>query len=93
MYRIKPARIFLKQIEGLCPDAARILENKIRMLVLNPYRFKRLYDNVFRIRFTDRRKEKRMVYKLDGLDIKLVCILDRDKDYRDLRKYIEAQQE
>ncbi|MBN1156312.1 hypothetical protein JXA85_01740 [Candidatus Woesearchaeota archaeon] len=27
--------------------------------------------------------------KVDGLDIKLVCILDRDKEYKGLKKYLE----
>jgi len=78
-------------VTELSDNAATQLENKIALLKINPYRYKKLqHPNLllFRIRFTDKRKEKRLIYTIDKNNIKLLCILDRNKEYRDLERYI-----
>ena len=91
-YIIKPSEFFLEQISELSDDAARIVEDKIRMLKINPFRFKRFEGYslfLFRIRFEDNRKEKRAIYLVDKPYVKMLCILDRDNDYKDLKKYLK----
>ncbi|MBU0979959.1 MAG: hypothetical protein KJ709_04095 [Nanoarchaeota archaeon] len=43
---------------------------------------------LFRIRFSDDRKEKRIIYLVDKPYVKVLCILDRDKEYKDLSNYL-----
>ena len=91
-YIIQPSHFFLEQIEELSDKAARIVEDKIRMLKINPFRFKRIEGQslfLFRIRFEDYQKEKRVIYLVDKPYVKILCILDRDKEYKDLQKYLE----
>jgi len=90
-YILRPSEFFLQQITELSDEAARLIEKKIRLVKSNPYRYKRIYGYrlfLFRIRFEDDRKEKRIIYLVDKPYIKILCILDRDKEYRDLRKYL-----
>lgn len=91
-YILKPSEFFLEQIEELSDKAARIIENKLKLLKVNPYRFKRIEGYqlfLFRIRFEDNQKEKRVIYLVDKPEVKILCILDRDKEYKDLKKYLE----
>ena len=88
---IKPSQFFLEQVEELSDKAARIIEDKIRLLKINPFRFKRIEGYnlfLFRIRFEDNQKEKRVIYLVDKPYVKVLCILDRDKEYKDLKKYL-----
>jgi mRNA-degrading endonuclease RelE of RelBE toxin-antitoxin system len=92
-YELKPSNLFLEQIDALSEDARRILENKLVLIKINPFRNKRIqgYDLfLFRIRFEDQHKEKRVIYLVDKPHVKILCILDRDNDYKDLRKYLKT---
>jgi mRNA-degrading endonuclease RelE of RelBE toxin-antitoxin system len=92
-YEIKPSHFFLQQSEDLSDQAARIVEDRLRLLKINPFRNKRIeaYNLfLFRIRFEDNRKEKRIIYLVDKPYVKIICILDRDKEYNDLRKYLKS---
>ena len=44
---------------------------------------------LFRIRFEDKKKEKRIIYLVDKPYVKLLCILDRSNDYKDLRDFLK----
>jgi len=91
-YIIKPSQFFLKQVDELSKEAKKQILEKINLLKQNPFRFKRIYGFklfLFRIRFQDKRKEKRVIYLVDKPYVKLLCILDRSKDYKDLRKYLK----
>ena len=91
-YALIPSTYFLKQIRIVSSKAANIIEEKLKLVKLNPYRFKRVKGYsllLFRIRFKDERKEKRIVYLVDKPYVKLLCILDRDNDYKDLKKYLK----
>lgn len=90
-YILKPSLFFLEQLDDLSDKAANIIDNKLRLLKINPFRFKRIegYDLfLFRIRFEDNRKEKRIIYLVNKPHIEILCILDRDKEYNDLTKYL-----
>ena len=91
-YILKPSQFFLQQIDELSDKATAIIEDKLRLLKINPFRFKRIegYDLfLFRIRFEDNRKEKRVIYLVDKPNVEILCILDRDKEYNDLKKYLK----
>ena len=81
-YLIKPSLFFLEQLEGLGGKATRIVEDKIRILKINPFRFKRIEGYnlfLFRIRLEDNQKdnqkEKRVVYLVDKPRVIILCIL------------------
>lgn len=91
-YIIKPSHFFLEQIDELSDKAAKLIEEKLKLLKINPFRYKRIYGYnlfLFRIRFEDKRKEKRVVYLVDKPYVKVLCILDRSKGYKDLKKYLK----
>ena len=89
---LKPSHFFLEQVQDLNDKSKRIVERKLVLVKTNPYRFKRIHGYslfLFRIRFEDGRKEKRIVYLIDKPFVKILCILDRDKGYKDLKKYLK----
>ncbi len=91
-YELKPSHFFLQQIDELGNEAKRVVEDKLRLVKVNPFRNKRIQGHglfLFRIRFEDQRKEKRIIYFVDKPYVKLICILDRDKEYKDLKKYLK----
>ena len=91
-YILKPSHFFLEQIEELSDEAARLIEDKLKLAKINPFRNKRIQGYnlfLFRIRFEDNSKEKRVVYLVEKPEVKILCILDRDKEYRDLKKYLK----
>lgn len=92
-YILQPSYFFLQQLDELNDDAKDIVESKLRFLKINPFRNKRIHGYnlfLFRIRFEDDRKEKRIIYLVDKPYVKLICILDRDKEYKDLKKYLKG---
>ena len=91
-YAIKPSQFFLQRADELSSEAAKLIENKLKLAKINPFRYKRILGYklfLFRIRFEDGRKEKRIVYLVDKSYIKVLCILDSDKEYKDLKKYLK----
>ena len=91
-FTLKPTHFFLEQLDTLSEKATGILENKLKLAKKNPFRNKRIQGHnlfLFRIRFEDKRREKRVVYLIEKPYIKVLCILDRDKEYQDLKKYLK----
>jgi mRNA-degrading endonuclease RelE of RelBE toxin-antitoxin system len=91
-YEIIPSKFFLEQIDDLSDEAAKLIENKLRLAKINPYRFKRIEGYklfLFRIRFEDERKEKRVIYLVDKPKVKILCILDRGSEYKKLRNFLK----
>ncbi|MDD4878516.1 MAG: hypothetical protein PHO02_05775 [Candidatus Nanoarchaeia archaeon] len=90
-YILKPSEFFLEQLEDINSETARQLEEKLKLVKLNPFRNKRIHGYslfLFRIRFEDLHKEKRVIYLVDKPYVYVLCILDRDKEYKDLKKYL-----
>lgn len=90
-YTLRPSLIFLKQLSRLDKKAKRIIRNKLLLLKQNPFRYKRIKGyslSLFRIRIENNRKEKRVVYFVDKNEIKIVCILNRSDNYKDLINYL-----
>jgi len=91
-YVLKPSHFFLEQLDELSDKAVAIIEDKLRLLKINPFRFKRIEGYnlfLFRIRFEDNRKEKRVIYLVDKPNVEILCVLDRDKEYNNLKKYLQ----
>lgn len=91
-YEVIPSKFFLEQIEDLGDESAKLIDNKLMLVKKNPFRFKRIKGYnlfLFRIRFGDKKKEKRIIYLVDKPKVKILCILDRSKDYKDLRNFLK----
>jgi len=90
-YNLIPTLLFLKQLDDLSYKSKQILKEKLKLLKINPIRNKRIFGYnlfLFRIRLSDSKKEKRVIYLLNKKEIKILCILDRYKNYKDLKKYL-----
>ena len=91
-YEIIPSTFFMKQLDNLSSDSKKLIEKKINLIKTNPFRFKRIKGHdlfLFRIRFEDKKKEKRIIYLVDKPHVKILCILDRSNDYKDLRDFLK----
>ena len=92
-YTLIPTKFFLEQINELGNEAKSIIEKRIELVKVNPFRNKRIEGHklfLFRIRFEDNKKEKRIIYLVDKPKVYLLCILDRDKEYKDLKRYLKS---
>ena len=93
-YILTPSTFFLEQVDELSDKAARIVEEKLKLLKINPFRFKKPegFDLfLFRIRLEDNQKEKRVVYLVNKPEVKIICIIDRDSSYQKLREFLKQQ--
>ncbi len=90
-FKIKGSNLFYEQLDEFGEKTPRILDEKIQLLKNNPFRFKRLKHQkiLFKIRFKYKRKEKRLIYQVKKGVIELLFIINRNKDYRDLDKFLE----
>ena len=92
VFELIPSKIFLKQLDSLSSKTRISLKNKLLLLKENPFRNKRIIGYsllLFRIRFVDMNKSKRVIYLVDKSKIKLICILDRKNNYSDLKFYLK----
>ena len=92
MFELIPSELFLNQLDNLSIKSKKQLENKLLLIKENPFRNKRIQGYelfLFRIRFEDQNKEKRVIYLVDKPKVKILCILDRDNDYKDLKSYLK----
>jgi len=91
-FELKPTDTFLEQIEKLSEKSKLQIKKKLELIKQNPFRFKaihaRLYSKVFRVRLSIGSKETRLVYVVLGSKIILVCLLYRNKDYKELENYL-----
>ena len=88
-FELQDSPVFRRQLDGLSDKAKRQLETKLILAKKNPFRNKRIHGFplvLFRIRLEDNGLALRIIYTIDVKiqAIKLICILDRRKDYKDL---------
>ena len=90
--KLIPSNLFLSQIRDLGEAPRKIIEEKINLIKINPYRYKRIdskkFSKVFRIRLNIKNKDTRLIYMVIEPNIILVCLLERKNDYKDLEKYL-----
>jgi mRNA-degrading endonuclease RelE of RelBE toxin-antitoxin system len=91
MFELIPTKFFLEQLDYLSDKSKKIISDKMDLIKMNPFRYKRIFGYglvLFRIRFKDRGRNKRLIYLFENGFVKVLCILDRSKDYKDLRDYL-----
>lgn len=89
---IRGTDLFYEQLKSLSDKSKRIIEKKIKFIKINPHRNKRIHYKglfLFRIRFEDEHKEKRIIYIVDKPYVEILCILERGKEYKDLRRLLK----
>jgi hypothetical protein len=87
-----PSQRFLEDLENLDQHTKDLLSEKITIAKMNPFHYRDLHApelRLFRNRFSYQRKEKRLIYFLDGSFLRLLCILDRYKEYKDLEAHLQ----
>jgi len=91
-YNLQPSEFFLEQLEEFDKETLRIIENRLKLVKINPFRNKRIEGYnlfLFRIRVEAQHKEKRIIYLVDKPNVKILCILDRKNEYKDLKNYLK----
>jgi len=86
-FTLKPSNLFLEQLDEAKSETAKRLEEKLRLLKGNPYRYKSILRYglfLCGIRFAEQGKEKRLVCLVQGRIIKIPCILDRKKTLKNI---------
>ena len=92
MYELIPSKFFLEQVSSLSVKSRNVVFDKLMLVKINPFRYKRIYGYnlfLFRIRFSDRNNALRIIYFIEGNFVKIGCILNRSKKYKDLEKYLK----
>ena len=94
-FKIKFTFFIKNQLEELHIKTRKSLLSKIQLLKENPFRNKSLisHKHLFRIRFIDINIEKRLIYSVRGEEVKLLFILNRKKNYKDLDVYMKKIKE
>lgn len=91
-FEIKALKTFLQQVKLLDEKNKRIIREKIELIKANPFRFKRIhsktFNKVFRVRLNLQGKETRLIYVIIEPNILIACMLEREKNYKDLEKYL-----
>jgi len=92
-FEIISSKFFIKQLEEFDSKTKRLIHEKIQLIKENPYRNKKvhskIFSRVFRVRLRIQGKEKRLIYVVLSPKIILACFIDRNKDYKDLEKYLK----
>ena len=92
-YSIVSSKDFQKQFDKLDFKSRKLIYDKVQLIKENPFRYKRLkgqkFSKLFRVRLNLNKKETRLIYVVLQPNIILICLLDRKKDYKDLKKYVE----
>lgn len=91
-FELIPTEFFLKQVEDLGHNGRMLIQEKLLLAKQNPFRYKRIkWYNLFlfRIRFEELRKEKRIIYLVDKKYAKVLCLLDRNNEHKDLSSYLK----
>jgi mRNA-degrading endonuclease RelE of RelBE toxin-antitoxin system len=91
-FEIVPSKYFLDQIRNLDEKSKRIIREKIELIRDNHYRNKKIhskrFSRIFRVRLNINNKDKRLIYVILTPKIILACLIERDKNYKDLEKYL-----
>lgn len=93
-FELVATEFFVSQIEELDRKSKDLIQEKIKLILSNPLRFKRLHSktirNIFRVKLDIHNKEVRLIYAILSPNIILVCLLDRKNNYADLEKYLKG---
>ncbi len=91
-YFLKPRKYFLNQLNGLTDDERGLVLQKLKLVKLNPFRYKSLsvpgLTKVFEIKITLSGLYSRIIYTVQGSEVKVECIINRKNDFKDLLKVL-----
>ncbi len=81
---------FNEQFQELSSKSQERIKTKVKLIVENPYRFKRLNAKypLFRIRINIDGKDSRIIYGIFE-EVVIILIIERKKGYKNLEKEIE----
>lgn len=92
-FTLRPSKVFLEQVRELSEKERHLIADKLLLVQSNPFRYKSLsvpgLTKVFEIKLTLNQLYSRIVYKLDGDEIRIECILNRKHDFKDLHRLLE----
>ena len=92
-FELVATEFFIEQIENLDKKSKDQIKEKINLISLNPFRFKRIHSktvhNVFRVRLNIQSNETRLIYAVLSPNIVLICLLNRKNNYTDLEKHLQ----
>lgn len=91
-FKLISTKGFQEQSKYLDIKTKRIIDNKLDLILENPFRFKALKcsgHRLFRVPLNINSKEVRLIYKIIKPNIIFICLLERKHDYKDLKKYLK----
>ncbi len=97
-YVLCPSKVFLSQLPKFNEQEKRLILEKLELVKLNPFRYKSLYapglTKTFEIKLTLQGIYSRLIYWIEGNEIKIAGVIARKNDFKDLLKLLyEARQE
>ena len=90
-FALKYSRFFEKQWLGYDEKTKQLIEDKLRLIKQNPFRYDTLegYTRVRKIKLSIQGKYQRLLYALhmpENNQIFILGIFERDKDYKDFER-------
>ncbi len=96
-YILCPSKVFLDQLREFSEQERHLILEKLDLAKLNPFRYKSLYSpglKVFEIKLTLGGVYSRLIYWVEGNEIKVAGVITRKNNFRDLVKLLyEARKE
>lgn len=93
-FAVKLSPIMVEQLNKLDERSKRIIWGKIKLIEENPFHFKKIHSQrfrkVFRVRLSVQNRETRLIYVVLEPNIIIACLLERNRDYRDLKKFLSG---
>jgi mRNA-degrading endonuclease RelE of RelBE toxin-antitoxin system len=91
MFEIKPSIYFLDQIKSASDNDKKIIEQKLRLIKINPFRFDKLegYKHVFKIRINFADQSNRLIYAAFypmSQNVFVFGVFNRKKSYKDFKR-------
>ncbi len=97
-YTLYPSKVFLNQLLEFNEQEKHLILEKLELAKLNPFRYKSLHapgsTKTFEIKLTLKGIYSRLVYWIEGKEIKIAGIITHNNNFRDLVKLLfDAQNE
>ena len=91
-YVLRPSKVFLGQLPEFTEQERHLILEKLELARSNPFRNKSLYapglTKVFEIKITLKGIYSRIIYWVEGNEIKIAGVINRKNNFRDLLKLL-----
>ncbi len=91
-YILNFSKLLLEQVHNFSADEQRLVLQKLELAKFNPFRYKTLsvpgLTKVFEIKITLGGNYCRVIYSLQGNEIRAEGIINRNNDFKDLVKLL-----